>query len=87
MSVQTVPREVEAGGARLAASVHTFLALLARDLRVLRREGGMFFVRVVMQPLLFVFVFSYVLPEDRGGEPVRHHGARRPPSPRSWCRA
>ncbi len=62
MSVQTVPREAEVGGSRLAASVHTFLAMLTRDLRVLRREGGMFFVRVIMQPLLFVFVFSYVLP-------------------------
>jgi ABC-2 type transport system permease protein len=62
MSVQTVTREVETGGSRLAASVHTFLAMLTRDLRVLRREGGMFFVRVIMQPLLFVFVFTYVLP-------------------------
>lgn len=62
MSVQTVPREAEVGGSRLAASVHTFLAMLTRDLRVLRREGAMFFVRVIMQPLLFVFVFSYVLP-------------------------
>jgi ABC-2 type transport system permease protein len=53
---------VEAGGSRLAASVHTFLSMLARDMRVLRREGAMFFVRVIMQPLLFVFVFSYVLP-------------------------
>jgi ABC-2 type transport system permease protein len=66
MSVQTVSRDVEAGGSRLATSFHTFMALLSRDLRVLRREGGMFFVRVVMQPFLFVFVFSYVLPKIAG---------------------
>ena len=66
MSVQTATHEVEAGRARLGPSLHTFMALLARDLRVLRREGGMFFIRVVMQPFLFVFVFSYVLPKIVG---------------------
>ena len=71
MSVQTAPQEVELAGTRLAASLQTFVALLARDLRVLRREGAMFFVRVIMQPLLFVFVFSYVLPKigPGGGSP------------------
>ena len=41
----------------------TFAALLARDLRVLRRRGGQFVTRTVMQPLLFVFVFAYVFPK------------------------
>ena len=41
----------------------TFAALLARDARVLRRQGGQFVVRTVMQPLLFVFVFAYVFPK------------------------
>jgi ABC-2 type transport system permease protein len=45
----------------------TFMALLSRDMRVLRREFGMFLVRLVMQPLLFVFVFVYVLPKIGGG--------------------
>lgn len=44
----------------------TFLALLGRDIRVLRREIGSFLIRLVMQPLLFVFVFSYVLPKIGG---------------------
>lgn len=37
-------------------------ALLARDLAVLRKEFGMFVGRTVMQPLLFLFVFTYVFP-------------------------
>ena len=41
----------------------TFLALLARDIRVLRRQGGQFLMRTIMQPLLFVFVFAYVFPK------------------------
>ena len=41
----------------------TFLALLARDLRVLRRQLGQFLIRTIMQPLLFVFVFAYVFPK------------------------
>ncbi len=41
----------------------TFLALLARDIRVLRRQLGQFLMRTIMQPLLFVFVFAYVFPK------------------------
>src|SRR5271169_6517912 len=37
--------------------------LLARDVRVLRRQGGQFLMRTIMQPLLFVFVFAYVFPK------------------------
>ena len=39
-----------------------FLGLLLRDFRVLRRELGPFTVRIIMQPLLFLFVFTYVFP-------------------------
>ena len=41
----------------------TFGALIARDVRVLRRNSGQFLVRTIMQPLLFVFVFAYVFPK------------------------
>jgi ABC-2 type transport system permease protein len=41
----------------------TFRAMLARDLRVLRRQLGQFVLRTIMQPLLFVFVFAYVFPK------------------------
>ena len=40
-----------------------FLALLLRDLTVLRKEFGQFLARTIMQPLLFVFVFAYVFPK------------------------
>ena len=36
--------------------------MLLRDLRVLSRELIPFVVRVVMQPLLFLFVFTYLMP-------------------------
>ena len=41
----------------------TFAAMMAREGRVLRRNMIGTFVRTVMQPLLFVFVFTYVLPK------------------------
>ncbi|WP_030663576.1 ABC transporter permease [Streptomyces cellulosae] len=47
--------------------VRPFLALLARDVRVLRRDLGGFVLRSVTQPLLFVFVFAYVMPKTQGG--------------------
>ncbi len=54
---------------RHAATV-AFAGLLMRDLRVLTKERGRFMVRTVSQPLLLVFVFTYVLPSigrDFGG--------------------
>lgn len=39
-----------------------FMGLMSRDLRVLRREIGPFIVRIVMQPLLFLFVFTFLFP-------------------------
>lgn len=45
----------------------TFAAMMAREFRVLGRNAISTFTRAVMQPLLFVFVFSYVLPEIGGG--------------------
>jgi ABC-2 type transport system permease protein len=45
----------------------TFLAMLARDWRVLRRNAITTLIRAIMQPLLFVFVFTYVIPKIGGG--------------------
>jgi ABC-2 type transport system permease protein len=42
--------------------VHAFWGLMLRDFRVLRRELGPFVVRVIMNPLLFLFVFTYLFP-------------------------
>lgn len=40
-----------------------FLALLRRDVRVARRELRYFLVRTLMQPVLFLIVFGYLLPQ------------------------
>ena len=40
----------------------TFIALLHRDLRVARRELISFLLRVVLNPLLFTFIFGFVMP-------------------------
>ena len=45
----------------------TFAAMMAREFRVLRRNAIGTFTRAVMQPLLFVFVFTYVMPKIGGG--------------------
>jgi len=39
-----------------------FFALLHRDLRVVRRELLSFLLRVVINPLLFTFIFGFVMP-------------------------
>jgi ABC-2 type transport system permease protein len=47
-----------------------FGGLLLRDLRVLTREFVPFLLRVGMQPLLFLFVFTFILPRIGGGNPM-----------------
>lgn len=44
-----------------------FFGLMQRDLRVLTREVFPFLIRVAMNPLLFLFVFTYVMPHMTGG--------------------
>jgi ABC-2 type transport system permease protein len=57
-----------------APYVSAFLGLMLRDLRVLRREIGPFVVRIIMQPLLFLFVFTYVFPHMGQGNPMAAGG-------------
>ena len=45
----------------------TFAAMMAREFRVLGRNAPSTFIRAVVQPLLFAFVFAYVLPKIGGG--------------------
>src|SRR5262245_26731769 len=45
------------------AQARIFGALLRRDMRVARRELPSFLVRTMMQPLLFVIVFGFLLPK------------------------
>ena len=59
-----------ASASRAAASLpyaRAFAGLLLRDLFVLRRELFPFVIRVCMNPLLFLFVFTYVMPHMNGG--------------------
>jgi ABC-2 type transport system permease protein len=44
------------------SSARVFVALLSRDFRVARRELPFFLIRTIMQPLLFVIVFGFLLP-------------------------
>jgi len=50
-------------GSSRASSRHAFGALLRRDLRVLGKDKWMFLGRTIMQPLLLIFVFTYVFPK------------------------
>lgn len=43
--------------------LRSFWGLMLRDFRVLRREFVAFLIRTVMNPLLFVFVFTYLFPK------------------------
>src|SRR3989442_9140238 len=44
-------------------ALHALVAILARDLTVVRKQFIFFTLRTVTQPLLFVFVFAYVFPK------------------------
>ena len=44
-----------------------FAGLFLRDLHVLRREKFPFLIRICMNPLLFLFVFTYIMPHMSGG--------------------
>ena len=58
----TATAEQTLGTAR-ASSRHAFVALLRRDLTVLGKDKWMFLGRTIMQPLLLIFVFTYVFPK------------------------
>jgi ABC-2 type transport system permease protein len=46
-----------------ASNWRAFWGLFVRDLTVLRRQFVAFLIRTVMNPLLFVFVFTYLFPK------------------------
>jgi ABC-2 type transport system permease protein len=52
---------------RRVSYTRAFMGLMRRDFRVLGREIGPFLVRVAMNPLLFLFIFTYVMPHMSGG--------------------
>jgi len=51
------------GRSATTASREAFVALMQRDLTVLRKNLGEFIGRTLIQPLLLVFVFLYVFPQ------------------------
>src|SRR5690606_7220176 len=59
----TVARRGRPFGVWTPLSRRAFLALLGRDLVVLRKELWLFLARTVMQPMLLLFVFTYVFPK------------------------
>jgi ABC-2 type transport system permease protein len=74
-----VPLTAAAPTARLRpTTAQTFAAMMAREVRVMRRNFVAIFIRVILQPLLFVFVFAYVLPKigapGGGMVPASQHG-------------
>jgi ABC-2 type transport system permease protein len=61
---------------RRVSYTRAFTGLLQRDLYVLRREIIPSLVRIVMNPLLFLFVFTYVMPHMSGGASAMNPTAR-----------
>src|SRR5271154_5610415 len=52
---------------RFMQYARAFAGLFLRDLYVLRRELRPFVIRVCMNPLLFLFVFTFIMPHMSGG--------------------
>ena len=50
--------------------LRAFWGLILRDLHVLRREIFPFLIRVCMNPLLFLFVFTYIMPHMSAGASI-----------------
>lgn len=65
-TAQITPSAV-APASRFTQYARAFAGLFLRDLFVLRRELFPFVLRVCMNPLLFLFVFTYVIPNMTGG--------------------
>jgi ABC-2 type transport system permease protein len=62
-----VQTPVSSGGSKTMQYMRAFAGLFLRDLHVLRRELFPFVVRVCMNPLLFLFVFTFIMPHMSGG--------------------
>jgi ABC-2 type transport system permease protein len=61
------PAPPATGGAKMMLYLRAFAGLFLRDLHVLRREIFPFVIRVCMNPLLFLFVFTFIMPHMSGG--------------------
>ncbi|MGZ4146691.1 MAG: ABC transporter permease, partial [Actinomycetota bacterium] len=63
MTATTTSQDLMAFRPARSAARTAFVGLLLRDLHVLRRNVVAFVIRTIMQPLLLVFVFTYVFPK------------------------
>jgi ABC-2 type transport system permease protein len=63
----TQPAALHAAPSKWVQYARAFAGLFLRDLHVLRREKISFLIRVCMNPLLFLFVFTYIMPHMSGG--------------------
>jgi ABC-2 type transport system permease protein len=61
------PAPAAAGGSVQTQYLRAFTGLFLRDLHVLRRELFPFVIRVCMNPMLFLFVFTFIMPHMSGG--------------------
>jgi ABC-2 type transport system permease protein len=64
-----------ANTSKLTQYGRAFAGLFLRDLHVLQREFLPFVIRVCMNPLLFLFVFTYVIPHMNAGAAMNPTGA------------
>lgn len=62
MTASALPLEGRAERFRLGETAACFVGLLERDLWILRRGWREFTARAVIQPVMFLFVFTYVFP-------------------------
>jgi ABC-2 type transport system permease protein len=67
IEVTQQPEQPRASPGRALQYGRAFAGLFLRDLHVLRREIWPFLIRVCMNPLLFLFVFTYIMPHMSGG--------------------
>lgn len=67
MATTTTPALAASSTSMTTQYARALGGMLLRDLHVLRREILPFVIRVCMNPLLFLFVFTYVLPHMSGG--------------------
>jgi ABC-2 type transport system permease protein len=67
--LETIHPQISRGaeGSKLMQYGRAFAGLFLRDLHVLRRELLPFVIRVCMNPLLFLFVFTFIMPHMSGG--------------------
>jgi ABC-2 type transport system permease protein len=67
IEVTQPPEAPRAAPGRVLQYGRAFAGLFLRDVHVLRREIWPFLIRVCMNPLLFLFVFTYIMPHMSGG--------------------